>query len=345
MKTALLYGLSIFFILICHTAFAIQMNSLYAGETQVHSQSPEERNKMMPIALAQVFIKVSGNNQILSNPRIKQQLRKASSLVHQFGYTTDTPTTYLLKIHFDINGVNQCLRDVNAPVWGQNRPLILGWINDESTPTHDILTLKTTNPAVNIIKQNMEQRGIPFILPNMDTIDANLVSAQRITDMDIPKLFAASKRYKSNALLIGYMTKNGELLNTQWKLIMGNDQWEWDISGKTINDIISTIVDNVTNTLSTRFAIVTSNAIQKNMTLKITGIHHQSDFTQMIRYLNHLTPVVNVSISSIHGNDVFLSISLRSTEASFLKTLSLGQRLSAISTKDNMNPMVFKWNH
>lgn len=349
MKTALLYGLSIFLILTCHTASAIQVNSLYMGEIQVHSQSSEERHRMMPTALAQVFTKVSGNNQILTNPRIKQQLPKASSLVQQFGYATsaaaNTNTTYLLQIHFDINGVNQCLREANAPVWGQNRPLILGWISDESTPTQDILTLKTTNPMANLMKKNMDQRGIPFTLPNMDTTDANLITPQLITDMDIPKLLAASKRYKSDALLIGHLTKNGELLNTQWKLTLGSDQWEWNITGKTANDIIPALVDNITNTLSTRFAIVTSNSIQKNIALKIMGIHHQSDFTQLIRYLNHLTPVANVSISSVNGSDVLLSISLRSTEESFVKTLSLGQRLSAISTKDNTSPMIFQWNH
>lgn len=344
MKTALLYGLSIFFMLICHAASAIQVNSLYIGEVPVHSQSPEERHNMMTGALAQVFIKVSGDKQILSNPRIKQQLSKAASLVQQFGYSANPNATYLLQVHFDINGVNQCLRNANAPVWGQNRPMILGWINDASTPTQDILTLKTPNAITHLINQNMKQRGIPFTFPNMDSTDANLITPQLITGMDIPKLLAASKRYKSDALLIGYMTKNGELLNTQWKLIIGNDQWEWNILGKTAMDIIPILVDNITTTLSTRFAIVTSNAIQKNIALKITGIHHQSDFIQMIRYLNHLTPVANVSISSIHGSDVLLNISLRSSEEAFLKTLSLSQRLSAMNTDNKPSSLIFKWN-
>lgn len=349
MKTALLYGLNIFLVLIIHTAFAMNVNSLYVGKVQVHSQSSDERQKMMPIALAQVFIKVSGNRQILANPRIKQQLNKASSLVQQFGYTIasaqNTNTPYVLQVHFDINGVNQCLRETNMPIWGQNRPLILGWINDESVLAPDILNPKTTNPIVYLIKQHMDERGIPFTLPSMDTLDTHLINPQTITSMDIPKLLIASKRYKSDALLIGHVNKTNDLFTTQWKLIMGTDQWEWNISDKTLNNIIPTLVDNITTTLSARFAVVTSNTIQKNIILKITGISQQTDFSQLIRYLNHLTPVANVSISSINGSVVLLNISLRSNEESFLKAISLGQKLSIINTDNKTSTMIFQWNH
>ncbi len=344
MKTTFLYGLSIFLIFLCNIASAINVNSLYIGEVPVQSQSPDERRQKMPAALAQVFMKVSGDNQILTNPRIKQQLSKASSLVQQFGYTAANTTPYLLQIHFDMNGVNQCLREASAPVWEQNRPLILGWIHDESGEIGDILTHTTPNPVVDLMKQNMAARGLPFILPTMDNVDANTVNPQLITDMDITKLEAASKRYKSNSLLIGHITKNGDLLTTQWKLTMGNDQWGWTITGKKAEDIIPALMNQITKTLSTRFAIVTSNAIQKNIELKITGIHHQADFTQLIRYLNHLAPVANVSISNINGSDVLLNISLRSTEESFLKAISLSHELSYVANTDNTPPMIFKWN-
>lgn len=343
MKTVLLYGVCLFLICLCKGASAIQVNSLYQGEVQVYSQSHEERRQKMPVALAQVFVKVSGDNQILANPRIKQQLNKASTLVKQFGYSaTKAQIPYLLKIHFDIDGVNQCLRDAGTPVWGQNRPLILGWIHDESAEiSGDILALNTQNAIVTVMKQTMEQRGLPFVLPAMDEIDVNVVTPQLITDMNIPKLEAASKRYNPNSLLIGHITKKGELLNTEWKLTLGNDQWEWNITGKTPNDVMPALINNITKALSTRFAIVTTSSIQKNITLKITGIHSQSDFAQLIRYLNHLTPVANVSISTIHGSDVLLNVSLRSTEESFLKVISLGQELSAVNAKN----MIFKWNH
>lgn len=349
MKNALLLGLSIFLMLLGNAAFAVKVNSLYIGEVSVRSQSPEERRQVTQTALAQVFIKVSGNNQITNNPRIKQNLIKASPLVQQFGYTTPTVSNtdkpYLLQIHFDINGVNQCLRDANAPIWGQNRPLILGWIHDEASQPAAILTLKTENPITDLMKQTMEQRGIPFSLPTMDTIDASLINPDHIINTDIPNLLTAAKRYKSNVILVGRVSKNADQFSTQWKLIMGKDEYAWDITGKTLNDIIPTLVNNITNTLSTHFAVVTSNNIQKNIALKITGIHQESDFAQLIRYLNHLTPVANVSISSIHGADVLLSISLRSTEESFLKAVSLGQRLSAVSQDAKISPMIFQWNH
>lgn len=348
MKNALLLGLGLYLLLIGNTAFAIKVVSLYMGEVRVNSQSPEERHKATQAALAQVFIKVSGNLQILSNPGVKQHLNKASALMQQFGYTTPTDShqdkPYLLQIHFDINGVNQCLRDANVPIWGQNRPLILGWIHDESTEPATILSLNTANPTTDLMKQAMEQRGIPFTFPVMDTIDANLINPNDIMTKDAPKLLTAAKRYNSNAMLIGRVSKNADMFTTQWTLTMGKDQWGWTITGKSLNNIIPALIDTITTTLSTRFAVVTSNNIQKNIALKITGIDQQSDFARLIRYLSHLTPVVSVSISSIDGSNVLLNINLRSTEESFLKAVSLGKRLSAATQDVKTSPMIFQWN-
>lgn len=333
MKNALLHGLILFLTFLGNIAFAVKVDSLYTGEIAVQSQAPEERRKATQMALAQVLIKVSGKKQILDNPRVKQHLTKASSLARQFGYTRHN-THYLLQVQFDIDGVNQCLQDANAPIWGQNRPLILGWINDESIKLPEAADPQIPNTVNDLVKIAMEKRGIPLAYPTPTT-----------SSPDITELNNLGKRQKTDALLIGHISKNADMLNSQWKLTLNKDQWEWNIVGNTLNDIIPVLVDHVAATLSDHFAVVTSSHIQKNIFLKVTGIKHQSDFTQLIRYLNHLTPVANVSISNINGTNVLLNVSLRSTEESFLQAVSLGQKLSITPQDPSISPLIFHWNH
>ena len=71
-------------------------------------------------------------------------------------------------------------------------------------------------------------------------------------------------------------------------LMMGENQWIGRFSGNNMESILSTLIDNVTTSLATRFAVVTTNTIQNNVTLKVMGIKKQTDFAQL-RYLNHST--------------------------------------------------------
>jgi hypothetical protein len=207
MRNILLSGLSIFFTLLGTIAYAINIQSPYTAEVIVHSQSTEERLKATESALAQVFIAITKNDQILAHPHIKQQLTKAPTLVQQFGYTAapsavNTEKLYLLRVYFDPQGVDQCLQTMR--------------------PTH--------------------------------------------------------------------------------------------------------------------------NNNQEKISLKITGIHHQSDIDQLMSYLGHLKTVANVNLSAIHGTDILLKLSLHNTEEFFLQTVSKDQRLSAINQKTDKNPTILRWN-
>lgn len=336
--------------LLISKAFAIKVDALYQTTVRVNSQSAEERNKVIPIALEQVLIKASGNTQILSNPYIKSHLISADTLVQEFSYSaTKVPgikTPYLLQIHFDVNGVNQWLRNANAPVWGQNRPLIMNWILFESpNKPPEIIQHQSLHPITQLINQYADQRGIPIVLPAMDVADFKLVGIEDLKTLSTVKPTQASNRYGSDAILIGHVVQEPQGFKTQWKLSLGDDQWQWDLTGNTLAEIIPTVINKVADTLSARFAILTTNVIQKDIALKIVGITEQNDFAQLVRYLNHLAPVADVSIVRISGNEIFLNISLRSSQESFIQTIALGEKLTPVGNQANTSPLIYQWKH
>lgn len=349
MRTVWVFGLALFVSFLTSSAQAIKVDSLYKSTVPVTSQATAERNQATQQALEQVMIKVSGNAQIINNPKLKTNLAAADSLIQQFSYTPQTTPNfpYLLEIEFDPSGVNQWLRDAGAAVWGQNRPLISTWVTYQA-PGHeaDIINSDATNQMGALLKQTADKRGLPLVFPVMDIQELNQINAKDILDMSVAKITEAAKRYSGDAILIGHITQTKSDISSQWKLVLGSNQWDWNLTGKTITDIISPLVNNVTNTLATRFAVVTTQVAQKDITLQVSGVTHPRDYAQLTRYLSHVTSVSNVEITKILSGDVvILKISLRSSPESFYQALTLDKKLTPVTTTNTANTMaVYQWN-
>ncbi len=339
--------LLLLYLLSVGTALAVRVTALYQGVLPATSQSATERNQLAGQALVQVLVKVSGNPAILTQPSIKAHLNSASSLMQEFSYSSASGQTkpYFLQLNFDEEGINSILRDAGAPIWGQNRPLLLVWLEYE-VPRHppEIIGADSGNPISVLLKQNTDRRGVPVIFPAMDVQDLGQVSIHDVAIMDIPKLLNATKRYAGDAMLMGRIVQVADGYNTQWKLIMGNDQWGWMITGKTIPDVLTTIADRVADTLAGRYATVITNQVQSNVTLKIVNVTEADDFVQVMNYIKHLTPVADVQLVQITGSDMILKVSLRGAQESFAEALSVGQKLTPVSSDKKQSGWVYQWN-
>lgn len=348
MKQYLLSVFTLVAMLMAHTAIAVRVSTIYQGEIPVAAQSDAVKKQVLPQALNQVFIKVTGNSKILDNETLKSHLKDANSLVQEFGYaaSNNPAQPFLLTIQFDSEGINKILRDAAAPIWGMNRPLILTWIEHETT-NHppEIIDSSSNNEIQSSLKQHANLRGVPIIFPVMDVSDLNQVSAHDIATADIPKLQNASKRYASDALLIAGVTQTTDGFSAQGKLVLANNQWDVSVSGKTLTETMSALMDKVADTLAQQLATVVTNAEQGKLEIKVTGISQQDDFSQMMRYLQHLAPVSDVQIVEITGDNVTLNITLHSKRESFTQILALGNKLSPVQNQSNDQLLVYQWNH
>src|SRR6185312_5643667 len=104
---------------------------------------------------------------------------------------------------------------------------------DNEAPNHpaEIIGADSENLLPILFKQIANKRGIPVIFPAMDVEDIAQVSVNDIVTAAVPKLVNAAKRYASDAILFGRIVQTMNGYDTQWKLVMGNDQWGWNITG------------------------------------------------------------------------------------------------------------------
>lgn len=338
------YAIGLVFLLIIQLAYAMPATILYRASVPVASQSPDDRKGVFSEALGKVLIKISGKDNILDNPVIKERLPNAENLVQEFGFSANKArggTPYLLNVQFDKEGVNHLLQDASIPIWGQKRPLILAWVEFEGiNKPAEMIDNDSMSLIATTLKSYSDGRGLFVILPMMDVSELNQVTPVNIIAMDLSVLQTAAKRYDTDSILILRVLQTLQGYKTQAKLVLNDAALDFNHEGKTIPDVLKQLVDSVTNHLSSRFSTLVSHAVQTSMTITVIGIGQQSDFQSVMNYLSRLTPVAEVEPKQINIDSAVLEISLRTTKESFLSELSEGQKLVV---EPDSNQTIFKW--
>lgn len=330
---------------IAPSTWAVRVSSIYQASVLVPSQSDQDKNRILPQALQQVLVKVSGNAQVLNNPKITARLNEADTLVQTFGYSpsNDAARPYYAEVQFDPEGVNKILRDAAIPIWGINRPLVVSWVEYEAPGRPaELIDGNTGSELQLLLTQQAKQRGLPISLPVMDVTDLSQVSVNDIVTMNMPVLMQAAKRYNGDIILVARFMQQTDGITAQVKLIQGEMQWGWNISGKQLSAVTHTMIDHVADALASRYSNVVTNTVREKMTLTISGVAQQIDFTQMMQYLQHLEPVAAIQVKKISGNSVTLTINLRSDPHAFTQLLLLGKKLTPV-TNDATN-LAYQWN-
>lgn len=247
-------SLLIAFILFClpFTAFAVKLSPIYHAEILVVSQTNDAREQAVKDGLLQVLIRISGNPDIDKNPAIRAALRKAEYFVQEYSYLPDSrdSSQYQLKINYEPNDVKRLLQKAKVGS-GENHPLILVWLNViDNQHNFDVISNETKGTVFDKMTQEGNKYGLPVIFPMMDVDDINLVSSDDISAMNIPVLQEAAKRYRPQGLLIGEIEENDNACQTHWKLLMKDNQWDWKIENKTMDNVITIVMNQVSKVIS-----------------------------------------------------------------------------------------------
>ena len=337
-------------VLICMPAVAsaVRVHSIYQDEVMVASQNSKDKLQALQEALSDVFIKVSGNSHVLdNNPNLKANLSRADKFVQEFSYSSpaDAPKTtpYLLFVRFDAAAINRLLREAGTPTWGQNRPLILVWLALQ-TPDHPLDIVDNSTDFQKLLRQSAKQRGLPMIFPTMDVTDLSLVSVNDITTLSLNNLQQASQRYASGAMLIGSVKQINNDFKSHWQLVLGENSWNWDVTGKSLPEVFTGVVDDVADALAKRFGLINANDALSELTLTVSGVKQHADLLSLMKYLQRMTPVNEVQLRSVSGSEIILDLSLHGSRESFIQAASISKNLKPV-TSENLadGNLEYKW--
>lgn len=345
MKKILFFILTMAVVLPITKVYAVKLQSLYQADVPVISQTSDMKEQAVRDGFLQVLVKISGNNQIDQNPVIKAGLRKADYYVQDYSYSAETTadSQYLLQIRYEPQDVNRLLQQAGVASWGENRPLVMLWLvvnNNQQDP--EIIGGESASDVFSEMKSEAKKYGLPLIFPMMDVDEINQVSAGDVTDMSLPVLQEASKRYAPDALLIGEIDgNNSQGVQSKWQLVKNDKHWDWKFTGKSSHDVIALVVNQVTSMLAGRPVAKVETATPLTLKLQVGNVESRRDLKHLMQYLRELPAVQLVEIAQFDGDIVDLSVKVQSTQDAFQQKAASGGRLVFKSTEGNV--LVFEW--
>lgn len=332
------------------SAQAVVVPDLYSAQVPVNSQAASVRSSAVLKAFKTVLVKVSGDSSVLENAAIKAEFTKASNYLQDYSYQKPSgddqaSSSLLFQANFSDSAINQLLKSNGLTIWQSNRPLTLIWmvVEDQQGQTlvHDS---ESQLPAVQLLEQALQLRGLPNSFPLMDLSDTLQVTASDVTALDPQTIINASTRYTPDAILLLYVDLRTPTAPTaHWQLVLGQSKMRWETDGQDLSNVIQTGVDDIADALASHFTAVPTQQAAVDLTLIVNQLAGVSSYAELMDYLNGLSGVQSVSLLSLTPDSAKFKVSVKSSLATFEQMVKLDGRLELVSQDETTNISVYNY--
>lgn len=234
----------------CFSAAVLGMEdiSLYSASVPVLSQSIDERTEAAKEGLKQVITKLTGTSSVIeSNPDIKQELQRAAYYLQSFNYqlASISASQHTLNLYFNPHDIDYLLAKESIPIWHGKRPTLLLWLTYQDAGSDQIISDDTVDELLPQLSAYAAQRGLPLVLPLMDTQELSYISERNPKEIPLASFEALSKRYVYDALLVGYLVQADKRWQGRWTLVNKNTVLEWEETGSDANLLVANMLNEV----------------------------------------------------------------------------------------------------
>jgi len=317
-------------------ADAAQVTDLYAAQVPIGEGGARGS---FDTALHTVLIKVTGRRDVTEDQTVMSQFIAAEPYVQQYLANPDG-TVWVL---FDQVALRRTLDSIGQPVWGQERPVTLTWlVMDHGTGSRDILAaeadvesetgmfadplpvgdLERQTAVREILQTTAAERGLPLILPLVDSEELDIVSVPDVWGGFTESLVLASQRYGVNAILVGRArVLSVETAQVRWTLMLGEERFDWD------GDIASG-PDRLADFFAARLA--TSSSALGRMQLRVDGVNSLEDYGRLSQYLSTLDVVEEYSVERVNDQTIIFSLLVRGDADRLMRSIALRRILQPI---------------
>ena len=309
-----LYVFVFCFLLGLHSqVWAVPIHDLYLATVPVATQTSEERQRILPQALLQVLIKVSGNKSVGSLAMVAQKMADAADYVEQYRYleSTDKNATLRLRVIFDYRAVNSLLQHAGQSIWGVNRPVLLVWLVQGNADEPQLVAPDTHHDLLNALTHFAALRGVPLLFPILDLYDLSHVQAEAIWQGKVDGVQKASKRYGDQPILMVRVEQSGPQWLGRWQLVMDDEPVTWRTHNIDLQLMLQEGIDQMADTLAKRFAVVNTHEDPEALILLVDDIKDVAHYTKVMHYLRQLTPVTRVEVEEISPQQVRFSLAVK----------------------------------
>lgn len=328
------------------TATAVMVDQLGQVTLKVADSSKRERQQAVQDGLAEVVVRLSGQQQVLVEAAIADLLQKAERYLLQYQYMdgeVDPGTKKkqkLLSLTFDEKAVTRYLKRAGLPVWGANRAAVMVWWVVEEDGEREIVTSDSEHPALDGLKLEAKRRGVPLVFPIMDLQDSQNVSEGDVWGFFLDKIRFASKRYGTDNLLVGKTVQlDLDKFKSSWIIsVAEGEDWHDSVADAASEQWMGAI-DNMADTLAKKYSVVMLAEPDAGFKIRVNHIQSLNDYVNVQSYLSQLTPVRKATLESVQGDSLILQLVLNGDLQQFKEVLALDNKLlSAGEGTANVEP-------
>lgn len=311
------------------SAYAERSVALYSYKELVVDQSASLRQRVVSEGLASTLIKVTGKEETLDHPLIKEALTQPSRYLTQYGYESTNETLTILgsnrqasrlSLEFSESAVQALLTNAQLAVWPSLRPEVLVWVvNDERGKQ----LLGSEAAQVIALKASAETRALPVSMPLLDLTDRKALSAARIWVMDEDAIKAASARYDVDGILAGrFTTSSAGVWQGQFIFIHNSDRFYFNGQGSSSQEVANQVIDQVTDYLAgIEGVIIKGEADAPTMQIVVNNITGFAQYADLLQYLDSVSTIVSTVVTDVDGERLTLQLSYNGQQSRILSTL------------------------
>ena len=267
--------------------------NLYQVQEPVASQTPDERTQAIQRALETLVLRLTGDPKAINNPGLASVKGDTQRIISQYGYDAGPPQS--LQVDFDPVSTDKALRGAGLALWGNNRPVILGWWLNENTDGASLVGdgQATAQP----LRTAARHRGLPLRLPLADLSEQLVGTAKNLEGTDPAPLQSASERYGADALLAVHASQNGDKWQAKWRLWLGGQKEQGTSEGADQAALSDAVMLAVSERLAPRY--VAKPGASADLTVEIGGMT-LDHYAEMGRLLDPF----GGQIKSVNGDSV-----------------------------------------
>jgi hypothetical protein len=327
-------------------AGAVAVDGLYETEVRVSGQGLAEREEAIRAAMSDVLLRLTGQRETLGLPVTVTLIERAPQYVQQYRYLRDPASkppvprppgaappvaeaeqSQRLWISFDAAAVDQFLFKNHLPVWGKARPSTLVWIAVQEEDRRSLVDANAPTPILSALDARARARGLPLVFPLWDLEDQQKISAADVWAGFRDALLAASKRYATEAVLVGQVFQDAiGGWQGRWTLYEGKDVFNWSSQGDILEPVVIEAIDGAADRLASRYASGGASA-KEGVYVSVGDVKSVDDYARVTKYLGALTPVAKIEVALVEAARVTYRLELRGNRDGLERAITLGSTL------------------
>lgn len=243
------------------TVSAAAADTLYQVREELVSQASDVRDAGLQRAFVTLVQRLTGQTEAAKSAQLAKYYANPEELISRYGYEDNT-----LVVNFDPQTVQSAFRASGLPIWGANRLAVLAWW--QADDIQGLRLLSDGQAGAGKLHTAAQQYGVPARIPLGDLDEQLLVSADALSENQ--EIRALVERYAADAVLIVQQQSDGEMLQAQWQLWVGDKREQGQVSANSQEALASNVFAKVNEHLVQRFAIKPGQG--ENFIVRVTDV-------------------------------------------------------------------------